>query len=191
MEVSMSKTITVILVIALFGSLIGIGFLYNQNKNAMNLLGAKETELIQKTDKLIHTEDALKKAQTDLEDLQNSLNIKQLAFDKLQKDFYNASAEANRLKTARCSKVISASEIQGITTNQGLVDIITGIVESNYRFSSVQTTFDTIWSNSKTAIFNILNSDNESFQVVVTWDFKISKVVGIYDINKACYYLNN
>ena len=198
MEASMNKTITIFLAFALVGSLIGVGYVYNQNKETKSLLSVKETELIQKTDKLNQTEDKLTqteevllKSQTDLQDLQKDLTIKQLAFDKLQKDFNGLNGEIDSLRMVNCSKTIKASEIQSVNTNLGLVDIITRIVESNYRFSSIQTTFDTVWNNSKTAIFEILNPDKESIKVVVSWDSKKSRVIGIYDFYFACFYFNN
>lgn len=194
----MNKTILIILVIALVSSLIGVGFLYNENDQAKSLLVTKDAELSQTKDKqsqaekeLSQTEKELLQSQTDLQDMQKTFAKNQASLDKLQKDFNLLNGEVSRLRTANCSKTIKTSEIQTITTNQGLVDPITKTVESLYKFSSIKTSFDTIWNNSKTAIFDIRNSDNESFKVVVSWDFKLSRIKGIYDIYGACFYLKN
>lgn len=195
----MNKTVIIILSVALLLSLAGVGFLVFQNidktktitqlsgelKNTKNSLAQTETKLTQTENKLTQTEIDLSKAQNDLSEKNKQIDSIKSDNKNLLSDKVNLT---NKLSKAMCGKTIDADSIKSVTTNAGLIDSITKVVETHYNFSSIDTFFKVAWNNNKTAIFDIMNKDRTTVKVVVSWDFAKSQINGIYDINSACFY---
>lgn len=113
------------------------------------------------------------------------LTAAQEDYRKLQASSAKAVSTVNGLK---CREQISGDALEKITTNQGLIELITEATEKTYRVASVNTTFDLIWDNSKSAIFHIVTVNKTVARSVVTWDQ--NSVTSIYDISLACFYFN-
>ena len=198
----MNKAIIVGLVVALVISLAGMGFLAYQYSNhtasilqldedlkqAKGDLSQAEQELGQTKGQLSKTEGELSRVKADLASSQAELDKRQHSIDKLRDDNRTLSRDLADIQAMNCGRRIFESEIRSVSTNQGLVELITRAVESNYRFSSINTTFDLVWNNSKTAVFDIQDQDRGTVKVVVSWNSTTNRVTGIYDVNGACFY---
>jgi hypothetical protein len=64
-------------------------------------------------------------------------------------------------------------------------------MEEDYNMTSVDTSFDVQWNNSKSAVFDVIGIDSGerySYKAVVSWDFDKSQINAIFDIGQGCYY---
>jgi len=195
----MNKTITIILAIALVISLVGITFLgfltfkrINQIETLSSELDKVNDALTQTKNKLSLSEKNLSETQTELTQAQSDLANKDTQISSLQADKAELQNERNEfistMNKAMCLETIDKTLIKNVSTNQNLVDPITKIVESEYGFASINTVFEPVWNNSKTAIFDVVDKDRSTVKVVVSWDMNVSDVLGIYNINNSCYY---
>ncbi|HEX8992414.1 MAG TPA: hypothetical protein VF784_12110 [Anaerolineales bacterium] len=113
------------------------------------------------------------------------------AVGTLTSDRYQLLAEKDRLsrqvQRVMCPHTIPLSAVTDVSSNAALVEPITKAVEQNWGFSSIDTSYKTLWNNSKTAVFDILDQDRASVKVVVSWNRDASKIDGIYDVAGTCY----
>lgn len=190
----MSKvTIPIIAILFLVSAFLGYQIFVNNRtiseltankKELTSQLSQAEIKLNTSQAELLENKNLIEEYQSDMEDAQKEIDEKQETISSLKRTITQLSNENDKIK---CSTSLSASEISA-STNQGLTDAITKAVENDYGFTSISTTFRTVWNNSKTAIFTIKDPDRASVEVVVSWDFNTSRVNGIYNINSACMY---
>lgn len=181
--------------------LVALGFLSYQLIDDRASIAALETELddtrsalVQTESELDNTEKALDNKKAELDDKQAELEQTVSEYDETVEKLEVELGTKNetivtlrgQVKNAMCKDSIEKSTLSGITTNQGLIDLLTKNIEESYGTVSISTTFDLVWNNSKTAIFRIMNNNNESYDLVVSWYFDKSQIKAIYDINSGC-----
>ena len=158
----------------------------NSIKDLNSNLNQTKVLLTEKGNKLSETEKLLSQARTELKSKDESITSlkSQLSTERQE----NVSLTMKVRKIMCSSNTISKNEIVLASTNQGLVNPITRFVEAAWGFSSTNTWFDTLWSNSKTAIFDVQGPDKATVKVVVSWNRDTSVIKGIYDIGLTCFY---
>ena len=135
-------------------------------------------DLAKTNSKLADTEQELMKEKSASADLSKKLNASLSEKAILQ----------GKIDRVNCPIQIDKSRIDAVSSNQGLIDAITNATERSYGIVSVGTSFSTIWNNSKSAIFTITAKDASTIKAVASWDFNISRVNAVYDINDGCVY---
>jgi chromosome segregation ATPase len=144
-----------------------------------------KSELSDANSEITTLETAVDQTETELVELDEQLtNIKDKAT--------NLNQEKNELVTklnrTQCYISVPSSKVKNASSNNSLIEPITTAVEDNYSFASIRTTFSALWNNSKTATFEVLDSDRAAVIVVASWDSDSGNLQAIYDVNSACYY---
>jgi cell division protein FtsB len=199
--------IAIVLGVALMSSLVGVGVLAMGNDDKTKAIAAwqaREQTLKGNISALTGQNDYLNSRVASLNsqvaglksDLTNERQSS-AAKDKNIADLNNQvtqltsdrAALATRLRGMECGQTMDRATVSSVATDQGLIDPLTKAVESDYGETFVQTTYDVLWSDSKSAVFTLLGKGNASVKVAVSWDFNTpSTVSGVYNINQACWY---
>jgi regulator of replication initiation timing len=174
-------TIIVALVISLAGNIVLTFALSNQTQMA----NALTMELSKTSKDLSAVKLDLSKSQKDLRT--RTAELKQYV-DKFQKTNIALDLANTKLRHAMCSTPIPADKVESVSTNQALIDPVTKAADDYYGMNSVNTTFELLWNNTKTAIFTILQKDKTSTKVLVSWSFDTNKVLAITDVGEGCLY---
>lgn len=194
----MNKIILWALAVVLVFSLGGVGYfaleaskqkaviseLHQDLKEVDGKLSAKEKELTE-------TEKQLSQVKADLTDSKAELAKGQKIMSDLRKQNDALRRQLIQWNAVKCNTPIPYEEVNSISTNQGLIELITKTAEDDMGFSSVRTSFEVLWNNSKTAIFTIVDQERATVKIAVVWDFNTGEVIGIYNLNWACVYYPN
>lgn len=173
--------VLIILTLSIAGNAV-LGFVLSNEIQNGNALKNKLNEVnVQLSD----TRSALLKTQADLETTKESLDKKTDALSALSKKYTEVSTKLNRVM---CKDIISAETVKSVSTNQALIDPITKVSEKYYSDNSVNTTFELLWNNTKTAEFTITWPDQLTSKVLVSWGFDTSRIEAIVNAGDGCLF---
>jgi cell division protein FtsB len=151
-------------------------------------LSNKTKEAATLSNQLSETNSKLSESQANLETTTETLKKKSDALKDISKKYTDVFIQLGKVM---CSDTISPESIQTISTNQALIDPITKVAEKYYADTSVTTTFELLWNNTKTAIFTITWPDQFTSKILVSWGFEANKIQTILNVGDGClFYIN-